>query len=152
MGWAQAVCGRDDSTRIWRVDATSLELSGQFSFACCPIRVLMCMHRLPMSLICVGLLLRQEMFRRRRSTSVSCKRGGMYWCAPADLVQANIDAAANENMATLPQEQSQYMWIDGQPLGVKRRLAAYNRSRLNFGLGFGFWVLSLWFWVFDFGF
>ena len=48
-------------------------------------------------------------------------------------MQAEIVRTAEDNMAMLAPRETQFQWIDGQPLGVKKRLAAYNRSRLVFG-------------------
>ena len=98
------------------------------------IHVFVCMHWLPICLICVHSILQQELFCRRRSTSTACQRGGMYRCAPVDIVQAEMIRTAEENMAVLPPGETQFQWIGGQPLRVKKRLAAYNRSRLDFGL------------------
>ena len=57
----------------------------------------------------------------------------MYWCAPDDVVRAEIRTAAEAMSAVLPPGKVDFDWIDGHPLGVRKRLAAYNRSRLEFG-------------------
>ena len=57
----------------------------------------------------------------------------MYWCAPDALVDADILRTAAENMAVLPPGKRKFEWLDVQPLGLKKRLANYNRSRLDFG-------------------
>ena len=78
-------------------------------------------------LICVRSVLQQELFCKRRRTSTACQRGGMCWCAPVDIVQAEIVRTAEDHMVVLPPCETQLQWIYTQPLGVKKRLAAYNR-------------------------
>ena len=57
----------------------------------------------------------------------------MYWFAPSDLVQQVVDDFGADNYS-VPSDGDELTWIESQQLGVKKRLIAYQRSRLDQGL------------------
>ena len=62
-----------------------------------------------------------------------CEQGGMYWCAPQELVQREADASANESFAA-PSNCDEFTFFDSLQLGAKKRLIAYDCARLEHGL------------------
>ena len=62
-----------------------------------------------------------------------CDQGGMYWCAPEHLVQGVVNDVAADNYA-VASDGDELTWVESQQLGVKKRLIAYQRSRLDYGL------------------